>query len=72
MLWALWMSVAAHQGEAADPRLLEWIKHRLDDLLGLGPWTAVVLLGGIIVAIPLGVMGFYLYQRRREADSDPG
>ena len=70
MLWALLMSVAAHHGEAADPRLLEWIKDRLDDLLGLSPWTAVVLLGVVIAAIPLGVMGFYLFQQRRQAGSD--
>ena len=67
MFWALWVSVVAHHGEAADPKLLEWIKNRLDDLLGLAPWTAVILLGVIIIAIPLGLMGFYLHRQRRDA-----
>jgi hypothetical protein len=56
--------VAAHQGEA-DPDLLEWIKARLDQLLGMGPWTIITLLGLLVVTIPLSIVVFYLTQRRR-------
>ena len=58
-------SVAAHHGEAADPRLLGWIKHLLDQMIGLGPWTVVAGLGFIVVAIPVMVVAIYLVQRGR-------
>ena len=65
-LWPmdLW-SMAAHHGEAADPRLLGWIKHLLDQMIGLGPWTVVAGLGFIVVAIPVVVVAIYLIQRGR-------
>jgi hypothetical protein len=56
--------VAAHQGEA-DPDLLEWIKERLDHLLGMEPWLIVTLLGLLVLAVPLSIVAFYLTQRRR-------
>ena len=58
------LSLAAHHGEA-DPILLQWIKDRLDQLLHLGPWVVVALLGLLILAIPVGVVAFYLAQQRR-------
>ena len=65
-LWPMYLwSVAAHHGEAADPRLLGWIKHLLDQMLGLGPWTVVAGLGLIVVAIPVAVVAVYLFQIRR-------
>lgn len=70
----LW-SVLAHHGGPADPRLLEWIKHRLDQIFDLGPWTLVVILGLVLVAIPLAVITIYLTQRRRFSpgfDDSPG
>ena len=65
-LWptGLW-SISAHHGEAADPRLLGWIKHVLDQMIGLGPWTVVAVLGFIVVAIPVVVVAVYLIQRGR-------
>ena len=65
-LWptGLW-SIAAHHVEAADPRLLGWIKHVLDQMIGLGPWTVVAGLGFIVVAIPVAVVAVYLIQRGR-------
>ena len=60
VLWA----VMAHQGDA-DPTLLGWIKDQLDHLLGLGPWTVVAVLGLLLTLMPLGVVAFYLAQRRR-------
>ncbi len=60
------LSVTAHHGEA-DPRLLAWIKDLLDQLIGLGPWTVVVLIGLLILAMPIGLSVFYLVQQRRDA-----
>jgi hypothetical protein len=64
MLATILLSVLSHHGEA-DPTLLEWIKGVLDHLIGLGPWAVVLLLGLLILAIPVGVIGFYLAQQRR-------
>ena len=58
----LW-SVAGYHGEAADPRLLGWVKHVLDQMIGLGPWTLVAGLGFIVAAIPVAVVAIYLIQR---------
>ena len=72
--WAIVLSVSGHHGEVADPDLLEWIKGFLDHVFDLGPWTVVAALGLLIVSIPLGISGFYLFQQRRgsrRADS-PG
>ena len=62
------LSVMAHHGEA-DPRLLVWIKDLLDQLIGLGPWTVVALIGLLILAMPIGLSVFYLVQQRRAAAS---
>ena len=72
MPWKVLWSVASHHSEPADPDLLDWIKDFLDSFLGFGPWTVVVLLGLLIVAIPLGVMLFYLLQQRRHARGESG
>ena len=69
MLWAILGSVAAHHGDAVDPVLLEWIKDRLDHLLGLGPWAIVALAGFIIVALPIALVLLYVAQGR-QTDSD--
>ena len=61
MLW----SILAHQGEPGDPVLLEWIRHRIDALLGLGPAVIAVAIGLVIVAIPLTIVAVFLLQRRR-------
>ena len=65
---SLFLSIAAHHGEA-DPRLLAWIKDLLDQLIGLGPWTVVALIGSLILAMPIGLSVFYLVQQRRAAAS---
>lgn len=59
------LSVLAHHGEAADPDLMEWIMHRVDSLVGLGPAAAVIILAGVIVLIPVGVLGLYALHRRK-------
>ena len=60
----LW-SVSTHFGGAVDADLLEWIKDWVDHAIGLGPWTMVILLALIIMAIPVFIMVFYLVQQRR-------
>jgi len=65
--------ILAHQGDAADPELIHWIKERLDQLFGLGPWAVVVVMGLIIVSTPLFVVVVYLLQskRRSAAEASP-
>lgn len=59
------LSALAHHGEPGDPVLLEWIKHQIDAMIGLGDWAIVVILGVVIVAIPAGIIGFFALQRVR-------
>jgi hypothetical protein len=61
----VWPSVPGHHGEPADPVLLEWIEHRIGELVSLGPLAFVVLLGVVIVALPAALVGLYLVVRRR-------
>ena len=65
----LW-SISTHYSGDADAELLEWIKDWFDHTIGLGPWTMVILIALIIIAIPVSVMVFYLEPiqqlRRRE------
>ena len=55
----------AHHSEPGDPVLMEWIRHRIDDLTGLGPWAIVIILGVLIVAVPLAVIAAFLLRRPR-------
>ena len=64
MSWGPVLSVAAHGGEL-DIHLLEWIKNLLDDILGLGDWAVVALIGAVILVIPVVLMALYLVQRKR-------
>jgi hypothetical protein len=59
------LSVLRHHGEPADPRLLEWIGHRIDELVGIGPLALAIILGVAIVAMPAGLLVWYLLARRR-------
>ncbi len=61
---ALW-SILRHHDEIVDPDFLAWLKAQLDHLITLDPWTLVAILGGVVLAIPLVIVGFYLYQQRR-------
>ena len=65
-MWAILYSVASHHADSADPTLLAWIKEVLDHWFGVGPWAFVAVLAVIILAMPLGLIAFYLSQRRRE------
>ena len=64
--------ILAHQGEAANPELLHWIKERLDQVFGTGPWVVVTVMGLVIIAIPVFVVVVYLLQaKRRSATASP-
>ena len=64
MSWGPVLSVAAHGGEL-DIHLLGWIKDLLDDILGLGDWAGVALIGAVILVIPVVLVALYLVQRKR-------
>ena len=57
--------VIAHSGDSADPEFLHWVKDRIDDIFGPGPWLVVGLITLLIVLIPVAIVAFYLIQRRR-------
>ena len=59
--------ILAHQGDAADPELLRWIRERLDQIFGTGPWVVVAIMGFIILSIPVFIIVFYLMQAKRRA-----
>lgn len=64
--------ILAHQSGAADPELLHWIKERLDQIFGAGPWAVVALMGLVIISIPAFVVIVYLLQaKRRSAAPQP-
>ena len=58
-------SVLLHQGDAADPELIHWLKDQMDEIIGLGPWVMVALMGAVVIAIPVAIGAFYVYQQRR-------
>jgi hypothetical protein len=55
---------ALHHSEAIDPTLAEWIRQKIDDILGLDPSTIVVILGVVILVFPLA-LGILASRRRR-------
>ena len=59
--------ILAHQGDAADPELLHWIRERLDQIFGIGPWVVVAIMGFIILSIPVSIIVVYLMQAKRRA-----
>ena len=64
--------ILAHQGDAADPELLHWIKERIDQLFGTGPWAVVAVMGLVIVSIPVFIVVVYILQaKRRSAAAAP-
>lgn len=63
--------ILAHQSDAADPELIHWIKERLDQIFGSGPWAVVAVMGLVIVAIPVFVVVVYLLQAKRRSAAAP-
>ena len=37
----LYRLIPLHQGDAADPELIHWLKDRMDEIIGVGPWVMV-------------------------------
>jgi hypothetical protein len=60
------LSWVLHHGESIDPTLAEWIRHEIDDLLGLEPVTIAVVLGVVIVMLPIA-LGVAVVRRGRSA-----
>jgi hypothetical protein len=61
----LFSMILLHQGDAADPELIHWLKERMDEIFGVGPWGMVGATAAIVVAIPVAILLFYFYQQRR-------
>ncbi len=61
----LLLRLAAHHDDIVDPDFLAWLKARLDHIITLDPWVLVVILTAVVLAIPAGIVGFYLYQQWR-------
>lgn len=57
--------VLAHHEVAIDPTLVDWIRHQIDSVTGLGPGTIVFALGAIVVLIPLVIGGMALRNMSR-------
>ena len=53
-----------HQGDAADPELIHWLKDQMDEILGVGPWVMVAATASIVIAIPAAIGLLYLFQQR--------
>ena len=56
----------AHRSEPGDPDLMEWIRHQIDAILGVGPNAIVIVMALVIVAIPAAILIVYLRQRYRQ------
>ena len=61
------LSLPVHHGEPGDPVLLGWIKDQIDAILGLGDFAMVIVFGAIIIAIPIGILAFFIMQRAWDA-----
>jgi len=59
------LPILLHHAEPADPTLLQWIRERIDALLGLGPAPIVLVLGALIAAFPIALGVWATIQRRR-------
>lgn len=58
-------SILLHQGDAADPELIHWLKDQMDEIIGLGPWVMVAMMVAVVIAIPIAIGILYFYQQRR-------
>ncbi|MDP6824280.1 MAG: hypothetical protein QF554_13420 [Dehalococcoidia bacterium] len=50
------LGLLLHHSEYVDPTLVDWIKHEIDDIFGLGAVAIVVVLGAVTLAFPVGLM----------------
>jgi len=59
--------ILAHHEGAIDPKLVDWIKHQVDAVVGQGPGTIVAALGVLIVMFPL-VLGILAIRKHRHLE----
>ena len=45
--------ILLHHTETVDPQLVVWMRDIIENILGLGPWSIVIVIGIIIFAIPV-------------------
>lgn len=64
-------NILAHHSEAVDPTLVEWIRHRIDEIFGVDSGVIVLLLGLVIVLFPVGLLTL-AWRRRRAARGQKG
>lgn len=65
------LSIFAHHSEPGDPILLEWIRHQIDAILGLGATAIVIALTLVVIAIPVAIVAVYLVQRMKYGSPSP-
>ena len=56
--------VPLHHEAPGDPTLLRWVQDRIDHLFGLEAAAMVVVIGLLLLAIPVGILAAYVWQRR--------
>ncbi len=59
-----------HHSEAIDPTLMDWIRHKIDDIVGLEPVTIAIVLGAVLATFPI-VLGLFALRARRRLPADP-
>lgn len=59
------LALGRHHDDIPDPAFMEWLQVQLTHLIGWGPWTIVALIGAVVLALPVGLVAFYLGQERR-------
>jgi hypothetical protein len=64
------LSIFRHAAGPGDPVLLDWIKHKIDSVLGLGPEVIVIGLGLVVIAMPVAIMAVYLTQRTSQGEQE--
>lgn len=62
-------SIVAHHGEPGDPVLLEWIRIRLEELVGIDSLTIIVIVLASILVIPIGIVAAYIWERHHTKHS---
>lgn len=57
--------IPLHHEAPGDPRLMAWIKDRMDQVFGLEPEAMVVISGLVVLAIPGIILIAHSLQRHR-------
>ena len=56
--------VPLHHEAPGDPTLLRWVQDRIDHLIGLEAEGVVIAIGLVLLALPVGILAAYFWQRR--------